>query len=149
LGWNLFGFVVDEAALGVETQTVDYVRELFLALNQRRRSRFGDLGFGGLFTSPGSEHGFVELIAEEGEGANARSNKILVRRTTTWEAKGELEPGSRVFLLDRDPDNIEILDTDLTWLGPGVCQRSTGEIVRYADLEQTDESPVRDHTRVA
>lgn len=131
LGWNVFGFVVDEAAFGIESERADYVRELFLALNQRRRSRFGRLGWGGLFTSPGSEHGFVEIIAGEGETWN---NSTLVRRTTTWDAKDELKPGQRVFLLDRDPDTVRILETDLTWVGPGVCQRESGEIVRFENL---------------
>lgn len=127
LGWNLYGFVVDEAAFGVESDRADYVRELFLALNQRRRSRFGRAGFGGLFTSPGSEYGFVELVA----GDHDWDESILVRRTTTWEAKDELFEGQKVFLLDRDPDGVRILEEDLIYVRPGVCMTSDGQIVRF------------------
>jgi hypothetical protein len=131
LGWNLFGFIVDEAALGVVSEAADYVREMFLAYNQRRRSRFGSLGFGGLFTSPGSEYGYVELLAAEDEW----DQKILVRRTTTWEAKDELKPGEKVFLLDRDPDRVRIIETALTLIDVtpegGIAQRDNGEIVRF------------------
>jgi hypothetical protein len=58
LGFNVFCFVIDEAAFGTENfeRDADSVRDLFLALNQRRRSRFGRLGWDGLFTSPQSEH---------------------------------------------------------------------------------------------
>jgi hypothetical protein len=135
LGFNLFGFVVDEAAFGIESEAADYVKELFLALNQRRRSRFGRLGFGGLFTSPGSEHSFVEMIA--GEGVEWDTS-IMVRRTTTWEAKDELKPGARIFLLDRDPDTVRVIDgtQDLIFQGYdgdglGIAQRPDGSIVRW------------------
>lgn len=106
LGFNMFAFAVDEAAFGIESERADYVRELFQAFNQRRRSRFGRLGWGGLFTSPGSEHSFVELIAGEGEDWDT---SILVVRTSTWEAKDELKRGARVFLLDRHPDAVRLV----------------------------------------
>jgi hypothetical protein len=131
LGWNLFGFVVDEAAFGIESERADYVKELFLALNQRRRSRFGKLGFGGLFTSPGSEHGFVEIIAGEGIGWDTT---IMVRRISTWEAKDELQPGQRIFLLDRDPDHLKIVATDLIYLAPGKAQTTDGQLVTWHTL---------------
>lgn len=131
LGWNLFGFAVDEAAFGRETERADYVKELFLALNQRRRSRFGQLGFGGMFTSPGSESGFVELIAGQG---NEWDQSIMVRRITTWEAKDELKQGARVFLLDRDPDHVRIIEEDLIYVAPGVAQRPSGELVRFGEI---------------
>jgi hypothetical protein len=132
LGWNLFGFAIDEAAFGKETERADYVKELFLALNQRRKSRFGPLGFGGMFTSPGSESGFIELIADDAEDWDS---SIMVRRITTWDAKGELIPGeSRIFLLDRDPDRIRIIDEDLLYVAPGVCQAKNGDLVRYGEI---------------
>lgn len=134
LGWNLYAFVIDEAAFGVESKKVDYIKELFTNLNLRRRSRFGRAGFGGLFTSPGSEHGFIEMLA-----GDRRDPHILVRRTTTWEAKEELKPGAEVFLLDRDPDRVRILETDLTFVRPGVCRRQDGSILRYG--KQTPKSP--------
>jgi hypothetical protein len=134
LGWNLYGFAVDEAAFGRETERADYVKELFLALNQRRRSRFGSLGFGGLFTSPGGEAGFVELLATE---SGTWDTSILLRRIETWTAKGELKPRTtRVFLLDRNPDHIRIVEEDLLYVAPGICQRKDGSIIRYAEPTQ-------------
>lgn len=134
LGWNLYGFAVDEAAFGRETERADYVKELFLALNQRRRSRFGSLGFGGLFTSPGGESGFVELLATE---SGTWDTSILLRRIETWTAKGELKPRTtRVFLLDRNPDHIRIVEEDLLYVAPGICQRKDGSVIRYAEPTQ-------------
>lgn len=134
LGWNLYGFVIDEAAFGVESKRTDYIKELFQNANLRRRSRFGKAGFGGLFTSPGSEHGFIELLA-----ADRRDPHILVRRTTTWDAKEELKPGAEVFLLSRDPDRVRIVEEGLTFVRRGVCTRADGSVVRYASSEQEDE----------
>ena len=136
LGFNVFGAVVDEAAFGIESERADYVKELFQALNQRRRSRFGRLGGCGLFTSPGSEYGFVEMMAQE-EG-DWWDTSVMVRRTTTWESKDELKPGQSIFLLDRDPDVVRIVDRDLTFQGwaedgtVGVATRANGEIVRWS-----------------
>jgi len=135
LGFNIWFFVVDEAAFGVESERADYVKELFQALNQRRRSRFGRLGGGGLFTSPGSEYGFVEAMALE--GGDWWDTSVMVRRTTTWEAKDELKPGAHIFLLDRDPDVVRIIDRELTFQGwaeggtVGVATRANGEVVRW------------------
>lgn len=140
LGWNLYAFAIDEAAFGRETDRADYVKELFLALNQRRRSRFGTLGFGGMFTSPGAESGFVELLAGD---ASEWDTSTLVRRITTWDAKDELRRGARVFLVDRDPDHVRIVDENLLYIAPGVAQRPNGEIVRWkvedADTPLTDD----------
>ena len=130
LGFNVYCFVIDEAAFGTENveRDTDSVRDLFLALNQRRRSRFGRLGWGGLFTSPQAEHAFVEVLA--GEGAVAGSD-VLVRRITTWDAKDELQPGTPVFLLDRNPDSTRVMETELIYVGAGVAQRKNGELVRF------------------
>lgn len=130
LGWNVYGFVVDEAAFGIESERADYVKELFSALDMRRRSRFGQYGFGGLFTSPGSEYAFVEVMA--GEGISASS--VMTRRTTTWDAKDELKPGAPIFLMDRHSDVVKILETDLTYVEPGVAQRKDGTLVRYENV---------------
>lgn len=130
IGFNVFSFVVDEAAFGRENAELDKdsVRDLFIALNQRRRSRFAKMGWGGLFTSPQSEHAFVEQLAGQGEVAGA---DVLVRRITTWDAKDELQPGTTIFLLDCDPDSVRIIETELTYVAPGVAMRSNGEVVRY------------------
>lgn len=132
LGWNVYGFVVDEAAFGIESDRADYVKELFSALDMRRRSRFGQYGFGGLFTSPGSEYAFYEVMA--GEGISASS--VMTRRTTTWDAKDELRPGAPIFLMDRHPDVVRIVETDLIYVEPGVAQRKDGTIVRYENVAE-------------
>lgn len=131
LGFNVFAFVVDEAAFGTENMETDTdsVRDLFLALNQRRRSRFGHMGWGGLFTSPQSEGAFVETLA--GDGGVAGSD-VLVRRITTWEAKDELQPGTPVFLLDRNPDAVRLVRHDLIYVAPGVAiTKEGGDLVRF------------------
>lgn len=128
LGWNVFGFIVDEAAFGVESQRADYVGELFKALNQRRRSRFGSLGFGALLTSPSHDQAFVESLARQG---TTWDNTMLVTRMSTWDAKGELQPGEKVFLFDRHPNRMRILKTDLTYKEPGVVVDSEGNEIRY------------------
>ena len=137
IGFNLWGFIVDEAAFGVDSDAADYVRELFGDLNKRRISRFKTLGFGGLFTSPGSEHAFVEMIAEEGSTWDATT---MVRRIATWEAGEEVVPGAKIFLLERH-EPIRVLDgyTELIFRGwqetdegrVGIAQRSNGEEVRW------------------
>lgn len=134
LGFNVFAFVIDEAAFGVENVWTDtnQVRDLFDALNQRRRSRFGNLGWGGLFTSPQSEHAYVELLA--GEGAFSGS-EVMVRRISTWEAKNQLTPGAGVFLLEVDPNSgPRIVEEDLTFIAPGLAQRKNGDLVRFGPM---------------
>lgn len=136
LGFNVYAAVVDEAAFGRQNELVDTdsVRDLFEALNQRRRSRFGRLGWVGLFTSPQSESAYVELIASEG---GQTGGEVLVRRITTWEAKDELQPGARVFLLDRDPDRPRIVEgaEELIWISPGLCQDPVSkELIRFGEL---------------
>jgi hypothetical protein len=144
LGFNLFAYALDEAAFGIggggeNAQTADSVAELFLNLDRRRRSRFGNLGFGGMFTSPGSEHSFVEVMAGE-EGLDQSS--VYVARVTTWDAKGEVVPGAQVFLLDADPDVMRILDSGLTFVadhrpagGDLILQRANGEEVRARNVD--------------
>lgn len=131
LGFNVFAFVIDEAAFGIENVWTDtnQVRDLFDALNQRRRSRFGNLGWGGLFTSPQSEHAYVELLA--GEGAFSGS-EVMVRRISTWEAKNQLVPGAGVFLLENDSNlGPRIVEEQLIYVADGLAQRKNGELVRF------------------
>lgn len=134
LGWNVFMFVVDEAALGQVTERADYVAEMFNALNQRRRSRFGSLGAGMILTSPGTDTAYVEALARQGESWD---HTMLVRRTTTWNAKGELKPGAQVFLLDRDPDRMRVLTSEpLVYISPGYLEDPhTGESITYTPAE--------------
>jgi hypothetical protein len=142
LGWNVFGFAVDEAAFGVESDRADYVAELFNALNQRRKSRFGSLGFGLMLTSPGHDGSFVEVLARQSGGID---NTILVERTTTWDAKDELKPGTKVFVLDRSPDAVRIMGTELIYVKPGYLKDPvTGETIRYVDGDHPDTWPGHD-----
>jgi hypothetical protein len=137
IGFNVFAAVVDEAAFGQLKDGTDTVRTLFLELNQRRRSRFGNLGWCGMFTSPGSESGFVEWMASQSLGIGER--EILVKRTTTWEAKGELVPGCRVFLVETNPDRARLLGepdglpNEVTYLGRGLVQGDDGTIYRIPE----------------
>lgn len=132
LGFNVFGFCIDEAAFGIENIWTDtnQVKTLFEALNQRRRSRFGRLGWGGLFTSPRSEHAYIELIAGE---ALTVGSEVMVRRISTWEAKNELVPGAHVFLVEVDPNSGPrvLPDEGLKYVAPGLCQSPTGELIRF------------------
>ncbi len=134
LGWNVFGFLVDEAAFGVESQRADYVGELFKALNQRRRSRFGSLGFGALLTSPSHDQAFVESMARQG---TTWDTTMLVTRMSTWDSKGELQPGEKVFLFDRHPNRMRIIKTDLIYREPGVVEDTDGNEIRYRSEIET------------
>jgi hypothetical protein len=142
LGWNVFMFIVDEAAFGFETDRADYVAELFKALNQRRRSRFGALGAGLVLTSPGHDAAFVETLARQGEEWD---HTLHVSRMTTWEAKDELTPGARVFMLDRSPDKMRVLDGEYIYVKPGYLRDArTNLIVRYKDGDHPEEEPAGD-----
>jgi hypothetical protein len=126
LGWNLFGFVVDEAAFGKVTERADYVASQFSEFNKRRISRFGFLGWGALLSSPGSEDVFMESLAASDD------DTYMVRRMATWVAKGELQPGAEVFLFDTHRDRMRVVQTEaVTWLGPGRVQAPDGTIIRY------------------
>ena len=134
LGWNVFMFAIDEAALGQVTERADYVAEMFNALNQRRKSRFGNLGAGLLLTSPGTDSAYVEQLATHGESWDT---SMLIERATTWGAKGELTPGCQVFVLDRDPDRIRVIERGpLVYIKPGLLEDpNTGETITYDAAE--------------
>lgn len=128
LGWNVFGFAVDEAAFGVESNRADYVAELFNALNQRRRSRFGSLGFGLMLTSPSHDQAFVESLARQG---TTWDSTMLVTRMSTWDSKNELTKGSKVFLFDRHPNRMRVLETEVFYEEPGVVIDADGNRIEY------------------
>lgn len=140
LGWNVFGYAIDEAAFGKETERADYVAELFKALNQRRRSRFGLLGFGFMMTSPGHDAAYVETLSRQGESWDT---SMMVVRMNTWDSKEELAPGAGVFVFDRHRDSMRIVARDLTFMRPGVLADAAGEIIYY-DGEPVSEEPVGD-----
>jgi hypothetical protein len=131
---NMLFFVIDEAAFGIQSERMDYVQALFAGFNNRRRSRWGKYGGGALLTSPGGEHAFVETLAGQGDDWD---ETVMVRRMTTWEAKGELVPGAHVFLFDRDVDVLRVVEEDLIFQGFsgdgkfGVAARRNGEEVRW------------------
>jgi len=56
---------------------------------------------------------------------------------TTWEARGELVPGARIFLFDRDPDVARVVSEDLEFVGfsddgqVGIAVHRNGEEVRW------------------
>ena len=124
----MFGYAIDEAAFGQETERADYVAELFKAMNQRRRSRFGMLGFGGMFTSPGHDAAYVETLARQGE---AWDTSMLTVRMNTWDSKEELQPGAPVFVFDRHRDTMRIVERDMTFMRPGVLADKEGELTYY------------------
>ncbi len=132
LGWNLFFFVVDEAAFGLDTQRADYVKELFQAFNQRRRSRFGRQGGGLMLTSPGSEYAYVEVVAGE---ADEWDFTTKLWRACTWEAKEQLIIGQHIFLVDRHPDAARVVEKELVLedlgekTGVGRARRPDGSLV--------------------
>ena len=142
LGWNLFFFVVDEAAFGLETERADYVKELFQAFNQRRRSRFGHQGGGCLLTSPGSEYAYVEIVAGEADDWDYTTK---LWRACTWEAKEQLTIGQHIFLVDRHPDAARVVENDLVLedlgreTGVGRARRSDGSIVLWKVFDPTAE----------
>jgi hypothetical protein len=110
LGWNLWGFVVDEAAFGIESDRADYVKELFSNLNKRRLSRFKHLGFGGLFTSPGSEGAYVELIAEQGSSWDSPLALDTPLPTPTgWTTMGDVAIGD--LLIGTHGGSVRVVGT--------------------------------------
>lgn len=128
LGWNVFGFAIDEAAFGKETERADYVAELFNALNQRRRSRFGMLGFGALLTSPGHDESYVEGLSRQGE---TWDSSMMVVRMNTWDAKEEIRDGAEVFVFDAHRDAMRIVEDGLTFVRPGQLMRKDETFVSY------------------
>lgn len=139
IGWNVFGFVVDEAAFGSgsgspDPERIDSVKALFSELDMRRRSRFGTLGFGGLFTSPGSEYAFVEVMAGDDGGVHT-----MVRRTTTWDAQDQVVPGAEVFLFDQHPDELKVLESGLIYVSDGIAQNLDGSEVRWDSVDKQEQ----------
>jgi hypothetical protein len=83
LGFNLLGAVMDESAWYTETETHDVAEEMFNALNNRIKSRFGAKGMIAMISSPRYIDDFIEKKMEE---AKTNTN-IFARRRTSWESK--------------------------------------------------------------
>ena len=82
LGFNVLGGVMDEAAWFTETVDHDVAEEMFNALHNRIKNRFGDKGLLVMISSPRYIDDFIELKVKE-----AKENpKIFARRKMLWES---------------------------------------------------------------
>lgn len=144
---NMFFFVIDEAAFGVDSSASggrDYVEGLFNGFNNRRRSRWQQLGGGMVCTSPGGEYSFVETLADQGGDWDATT---MVRRITTWDALEQVKPGAHGFLFDRHPDSLRIVEEGVTFQGISAdgryafAMRANGETVSWPLTEGRSQSP--------
>lgn len=83
LGFNIYGGVMDEAAWYTETDIHDVAEDMFNALHNRIKNRFGDKGLLVMISSPRYVDDFIEKKMREAE-----TNKtIFARRRTLWESK--------------------------------------------------------------
>lgn len=83
LGFNLLGAVMDEAAFYTETDGRDVAEEMFNALYNRIKLRFGKRGMVVMISSPRYVDDFIEKKMEE-----AKTNKsIFAVRRSSWESK--------------------------------------------------------------
>lgn len=83
LGFNILGGVMDEAAWYTETETHDVAEDMFNALHNRIKNRFGDKGLLVMISSPRYAEDFIESKMKEA----STNKKIFARRKTLWEAK--------------------------------------------------------------
>jgi hypothetical protein len=83
LGFNLLGGVMDEAAFYTETQDHDVAEEIFNALHNRIKNRFGNRGMLVMISSPRYVDDFIEKKMKEAE----TNPRIYSRRRTSWESK--------------------------------------------------------------
>lgn len=82
-GYNLLGAVMDEAAWYTETPGRDVAEEMFNALYNRIKDRFGFRGMLVMISSPRYVDDFIEKKMEE-----AKTNtRIFSKRRTSWESK--------------------------------------------------------------
>jgi len=83
LGLNILGGVMDEAAWYTETRDHDVAEEIFNALHNRIKNRFGDSGLLVMISSPRYVDDFIEKKMEE-TGTNP---KIFSKRKKLWDSK--------------------------------------------------------------
>ena len=83
LGFNILGGVMDEAAWYTETETHDVAEEMFNALHNRIKNRFGDKGLLVMISSPRYAEDFIEKKMKEA----LTNKKIFSKRKMLWEAK--------------------------------------------------------------
>ncbi|MFA6971401.1 MAG: hypothetical protein WC208_08380 [Gallionella sp.] len=83
LGYNLLGGVMDEAAWYTETETHDVAEEMFNALHNRIKNRFGNKGMLVMISSPRYVDDFIEKKMAEAK----TNNRIYTVRKTSWDSK--------------------------------------------------------------
>lgn len=95
LGFNLLGGVMDEAAWYTETETHDVAEEMYNALHNRVKNRFGYRGMLVMISSPRYVDDFIEKKMEEAK----KNQRIFTRRRTSWESKpASLFSGEKVII---------------------------------------------------
>ena len=83
LGLNILGGVMDEAAWYTESQDHDVAEEIFNALHNRIKNRFGDRGLLVIISSPRYVDDFIEKKMRESQ----ENKRIFARRKKLWESK--------------------------------------------------------------
>lgn len=83
LGFNLLGGVMDEAAWYADTDTHDVAEEIFNALHNRIKNRFGNRGMLVMISSPRYINDFIEKKMGEAK----TNSRIYAIRRTSWDAK--------------------------------------------------------------
>lgn len=83
LGFNILGGVMDEAAWFTETETRDVAEDIFNALYNRIKNRFGERGLLVMISSPRYVDDFIEKKMREAQ----TNTKIFARRKMLWESK--------------------------------------------------------------
>lgn len=82
-GFNILGAVMDEASWYTETETRDVAEEMFNALHNRIKNRFGDKGLLVMISSPRYVDDFMEKKMKEAE----TNPLIFCRRKRLWDSK--------------------------------------------------------------
>ncbi len=85
LGFNVLGGVMDEAAWYTETPDRDVAEDMFNALHNRIKNRFGDRGLLVMISSPRYVDDFIEKKMKEAE----TNPRIFARRKMLWDSKPE------------------------------------------------------------
>jgi len=83
LGLNILGAVMDEASWYTETDNKDVAEEMFNALHNRIKNRFGDKGLLVMISSPRYVDDFMEKKMRESE----TNPRIFTRRKKLWDSK--------------------------------------------------------------
>jgi len=83
LGFNLLGGVMDEAAWYIDIDSHDVAEEIYNALHNRIKNRFGNRGMLVMISSPRYVDDFIERKMEEAK----TDLRIFTRRRTSWESK--------------------------------------------------------------